>query len=156
MQEHHLETLIKNFPNLIDKKLRAMRKGRFGELNVYLRQEPLPGCDGKLDLAFVTESTVYLVEVKRDIVDANTLDQLVRYAAAVEQRYPDHKIRGYVVGMRCPRRIALEHASNAGTVKILTFGRDLPLPNKIVRCKNCKAGTSCDNAVCDCCGKPAL
>lgn len=156
MQEYHLETLIKNFPNLIDKELRVMRRGRLGEVNVYLRQEPLPGCEGKLDLAFVTDSTVYLVEVKGDIIDASGLDQVVRYSAAVERRYPNHKIHGYLVGMRCPRRTALERAITAGTVTILTFGRDLPLPSKIVRCKSCKAGTSCDNALCHCCGNPAL
>ncbi len=43
-----------------------MSQGRFGQTGICLRQEKLPDGISRIDLAFVTDKTVFLVELKRD------------------------------------------------------------------------------------------
>ena len=63
--EKEFETLLTHFPNFISKELREMPEGDWGDINVCIRQGQLPECRGRIDIAFVTDTAVYLVELKR-------------------------------------------------------------------------------------------
>ena len=152
--EKNLEELVKNFPNFIDKNLREMRQGKLGDRNVYLRQVKLPGGEGIIDLAFVTDTTVYLVEMKKYLVNEGTLQQLRRYREPLQLYYPDHEIRGFLVGVKCPDRSDLEQLIGDDPIKVLTLPRDIPWPTKIVRCDQCGAGASSGDEVCPYCSTP--
>ncbi|MEW6348909.1 MAG: hypothetical protein AB1646_07580 [Thermodesulfobacteriota bacterium] len=152
LRERNLQNIIRSFPNLIDARLKWMRRGRLGETNVCLDETNLKGWGGKIDLAFVTEDTVYLVEVKLDVVDEGTFIQFARYEAALRDAYPSHEIRGFLVGTRCPNRKTLEKKLG-GSARIILFGQDIPAPNAIMRCKNCQAGVDCHGKSCPICGK---
>ena len=79
LKEKRLATLILNFPNLIDKALRRMPLGELGQVNVCLKEACFPFDGGRIDLAFVTDQKVHLVELKKDVLDEATLRQLLSY-----------------------------------------------------------------------------
>jgi hypothetical protein len=149
--EEQYERAIRAYPNIIDNRLRTMSRGRLGEVNVCLEQECLPDGISRIDLAFITESSVFLVELKRDIVDADTLAQLRRYKGQFLKLYPRHDVIGFLVGMRCRDEKKLESAIGAEDIKILLFERDVPHPRKITECRHCGAGVRSDKDRCPCC-----
>jgi hypothetical protein len=152
--EKEFETLLTHFPNFISRELREMPEGDWGEVNVYIRQGQLPECRGRIDLAFVTDTAVYLVELKRDVITEPALGQLLRYYEPVKQRYPLHRILGFVVGNRCPDQESLERKLGMDPIKILTFRRDIPWWTQVVRCRGCEAGASSSDDICPYCGEP--
>lgn len=155
MLEKHFQQLIKHFPNLIDEKLREMPTSKTpGQVNVCLEfASLLPVCDGILDLAFVTTSTIYLVEMKKKDVNECTLKQYQCYESALRKYYPEHRIKGFLVGTECPNRNALEAMIGDQDVRVMLFGWDIPPPNDIVMCSHCMAGVSVHEDECPLCGK---
>ena len=85
--EKEYENVIRDYPNLISADLRRMSQGRLGQTGVCLRQETLPDGISRIDLAFVTEGTIFLVELKRGAVNNDTLGQLRRYKAELVKLY---------------------------------------------------------------------
>jgi hypothetical protein len=152
--EKEFETLLTHFPNFISKELREMPAGDWGDINVCIRQGQLPECRGRIDIAFVTDTAVYLVELKRDIINAPALDQLRRYFGPVKRRYPRHQVLGFVVGNRCPDQDSLEDKIGVERIKILTFRRDIPWWTQVVGCRGCGAGASSSSDICPCCREP--
>jgi hypothetical protein len=150
--EKAFENLLANFPNFVSAKLRPMPEGKWGDVNVHIRQGELPECHGRVDLAFVTDTMVYLVEVKKDVVDESTVDQIRRYYWSVEKRYPNHAVLAFIVGRKCRDRRALEGYIGGDPIAILTFGIDIPWYTKVVYCKACAAGASSDHDTCPYCG----
>lgn len=138
--EENYEEVIKNFPNLIHQNLRKMRLGSLGEVNVCLQQVSLPGRGGRIDLAFVTEQEIHLVELKRDLVDRDAIEQIENYMRSLSNSYPHHVLMGYVVGGRCRDRDGLDYQLRQRPIYIRLFGRDIPAPTNLTRCPHCFAG----------------
>ena len=99
--------VIHDYPNLISADLRRTPQGRLGQTCVCLRQETLHDGISRIDLAFVTEGTIFLVELKRDAVNNDTFKQLRKYKTKLVKMYPKHEIRGYLIGMWCPEETRL-------------------------------------------------
>lgn len=154
MAEIELENLLNNLPNLLDLSLHKRKgelnwtKGKLGDVNVFLRQEALIECDGVLDLCFVTDSVVHLAELKDDIVSESTLDQLNRYLPILRKSYPNHEVRGYLVGKRCPDKNKLEQSIGGVPITIIL----IPNPNSYTDCNHCGAGVD-GHLRCPVCGK---
>jgi len=141
-KEKNLEELIKHFPNFISPELREMPIGNLGQMNVCLQQVVLPETSGRIDLAFVTETTVYLVEIKRGAVNAEALIQYQAYYPVVQSHYPTHRLKGFVVGTEAAGLVSQEKVFLENDVRLLIFGRDIPKPRAVTRCANCRAGVS--------------
>jgi hypothetical protein len=141
-KERNIEELIKHFPNFISQELREMPIGNLGQVNVCLQQVVLPETSGRIDLAFVSETTVYLVELKRGAVNLDALVQYQGYAAVVQKYYPTHRIEGFVVGMKSIGPLSQEQVPLEHDVKVLILGRDIPSPMAVTRCAKCRAGVS--------------
>jgi len=157
--EKHFESLLQNFPNLLTPELCGKRfpvAKDFGAVNVCIRQGPLPECDGRIDMAFVTKEIIYLAELKRRAVNRATLDQLRRYLRAVRLRYPRHTIRSFLVGHFCPDEEKLLALIGSDPIKILLFDRDIPWYTKVISCRQCGAGAGTDEEFCPCCKNPLL
>jgi hypothetical protein len=155
--EKELEYVIKHYPNLIDPSLRPMPDGFLGQVNVCVQQ----GCleeGGRLDLAFVTGDTVFLVEMKRNEVNLATLRQGLTYAEKLRKLYPKHRIRLFLVGERREESQDFSCALDAQCAKVLVFGRDIPDKNQITFCPNrdCRAGLSIYASACPYCGTEIL
>ena len=149
--EEHFEEVIKNFPNLIHSNLRSMRLGRLGEVNVCLQQASLPNGGGRIDLAFVTDTEIHLVELKRDLVDRDAIDQIENYMHSLRKSYPGHTVLGYVVGGRCRDRDYLHRRLEERPICIRIFGRDMPQPTNLKRCPHCYAGFDASEFNCPYC-----
>ncbi len=156
-QEQEIEETVRNYPNLIHPELQPMLPGKLGEVNVCLQQVTLPGDAGRLDLAFVTKSTVHLVELKDVQITESTVDQLRRYHAQVAACYPNHKIVGYVVGELPDDRARIESYIGDDPINILVLGIDLPRPGSVYRCPNRDCGKGYDARLEECpyCGHKA-
>ena len=153
--EKQYENVIREYPNLICAELRRMPRGRFGQTGVCLKQEKMPDGISRIDLAFVTDKTVFLVELKRDVVDCDTLQQFARYRAEFLKQYPNHEIRGFLVGMRCPDEATIRNLIGTEPVDILLFEDHLPHPRRMTECPECGAGVRSDKDFCPYC-KAAL
>ncbi len=141
--ERHLEQMLVNFPNLVSSDLWGRKLpivNRFGDINVCVRQGRLRECRGRIDLAFITECTVHVVELKRRTVSVETLEQLKRYLISVQGRYPDHLTVGYLAGRACKDWPLLRAVLKDERVSTLIVGRDIPRVRELRICKNCKAG----------------
>jgi len=152
--EKHLEQLLVNFPNLVSsylwgRKFRVVNE--FGDINVCVRQAELPECNGRIDLAFVTENTIHVVELKRLTVGLNTLDQLKRYLDPIQARYPNHLVVGYMAGRRCQDWPTLRQALSNERVRILLVGDDIPRKKELLRCEMCGAGFHFRHKICPYC-----
>ena len=152
--EEHFEEVIKNFPNLIHGNLRKMRIGRLGEVNVCLQQASLPNGGGRIDLAFVTDTEIHVVELKRDLVDRDAINQVETYMRALRMSYPAHRVLGYVVGGRCRDRDSLYRRLEETSISIRLFGRDMPQPMNLTRCPHCFAGFDASEYNCPYCSAP--
>ncbi len=141
--ETHLEEMVRNFPNLIASELRWMPAGVMGQLNVCIQQPRLPP-HGIPDLVFVTQKKIYLVELKKRIVNEATLHQLRGYIPPIKETYPDHEILGFLVGTDCPTRTAVEAQIGNDAIRIMLFGEEMPRRNNIMACPDCYAGMACD------------
>ncbi len=152
--ERRLEQLLANFPNLVSPDLWGRKfpvVKEFGKINVCVRQGKLPECNGQIDLAFITESTVHLVELKRHVVCVDTLQQLKRYIDPIQAWYPNHLIVGYLVGRKCRDLPALRAALRNERVSILLVGQEIPRKNELMPCENCGAGFHYKNVSCPYC-----
>lgn len=141
--ERQLEQLLVNFPNLVSSYLSGRRfpeVREFGETNVCVRQGALRECNGRVDLAFVTETTVHVVELKRHTVSVDTLQQLKRYMDPVQARYPNHLVVGYLAGRNCLDWPTLQAALSSERVTVLLMGNQIPRENELLTCENCGAG----------------
>lgn len=152
--EKHLEQLLVNFPNLVSSYLWGRKfpeVNQFGDINVCVRQGELRECHGRVDLAFITESTIHIVELKRRTVSVDTLDQLKRYLEPIQARYPNHTIIGYIVGRKCrdwaTLRVALAHSP----VTVLLVGGDIPRVSELRICERCRAGYHYRHRTCPYC-----
>jgi hypothetical protein len=157
--EKHFESLLQNFPNLLTPDLCGQQFAAvkdFGAVNACIRQGPLPECDGRIDVAFVTEEIVYLAELKRSTVDKTALDQLRRYLRAIRRRYPRHTIRSFLVGHFCPNEEDLLALIGSDPIKILLFHRDIPWYTEVTSCRQCGAGAGTDEEFCPCCKNPLV
>jgi hypothetical protein len=162
--EADIEHFFVNFPNLIADELLGRNlpvTNEFGEVNVCVEQGCIPECDGRIDLAFITEKTVHLVELKAEVINKRTLQQFRRYREQIQARYyPKHKILGYLVGRECRDMILLEEGIGSEPIKILRLGIEIPGPSEVIRCESCGAGVRCDKRNCPYCGNrlqvPAL
>ena len=102
--EIKFEKFLQNFPNLVSDELIGLKfrtVSHFGNVNVCVQQGDLPECNGRIDLAWITDTKIHLVELKRGTVTEKTLEQLERYRDALQTRYPNHQICGYLVGKHC-------------------------------------------------------
>jgi hypothetical protein len=96
---------------------------------------------------------VFLAELKRDEVNLDTLEQLEGYWREIRCYYPDHAIRGYLIGKQCVDRNGVEAAIADRPIKILVFdGRDLPLPEDVDACPRCGPGAAFHRVSCEVCG----
>jgi hypothetical protein len=156
MAEIEIENLINNLPNLLDESLyrppgeMSWTKGKLGEVNVFLRQEPLRECSGVLDICFVTNEVVHLAELKDDAISLTTLDQYNKYLPVIKATYPRHKIQGYLVGKWCVHRTKLKSLIGEQSIKIKLF----PNPNFYTHCNYCGAGVHALSQVCSICRHP--
>ncbi len=149
--EINLEVYIRDHPNLIIPELTRLRRGNLGDGGeYYLEQTRLDS--GILDLAFIAEKTVHLVELKRDNVDENTAEQLCGYARDLEKIYPNHVIKGYLVGTSCPDRRDLEQKlSGLGyDIKIMIAPEDFPLFTHAKFCSKCQRAYGLSEQKCRC------
>jgi len=152
--EKHLEQLLVNFPNLVSSDLWGHKfrlVTEFGDINVCVRQGKLPECKGRVDLAFVTGSTVHIVELKRSTLSIDTLDQLNRYLGPVQERYPDHLIMGYLAGRKCKDWPSLREALKNERVRMLLVGNEIPRVKELLSCESCGAGFHYGHKVCPYC-----
>jgi len=62
-----------------------------------LRSTQVPLDAGRLDLLFAGEDGMWVMELKRDVVTASTVDQLQRYVVELRQRYPGVTYGGIAV-----------------------------------------------------------
>jgi len=153
--EIELQELIRHYPNFIHPELREMPVSKtLGAINVCLKEAELPKCNGRIDLAFVTDTTVYLVELKAKEINQKTLEQYRQYLPEIQENYPNHHVEGFLVGRTCPDRSNLEKMIGDENIKILLFGRDLPGKREIRWCRHCRAGFSVHEEVCLYCGEP--
>jgi hypothetical protein len=151
------ERFLINFPNVVSDELRGKRfplVSGFGQVNVCVEQGALPECNGRIDVAWITDTTVHLVEIKKTAVTERTLRQFLRYRDAVQTRYPTHRICGYLVGKHCSTKRELEKNIGEQPIKILLLGVNIPLPNEVIECPNpeCKAGLRSGSLTCRYCG----
>jgi hypothetical protein len=152
--ERHLEQLLVNFPNLVNSHLwgRKFRDSRgFGEVNVCVRQGKLPECSGRSDLAFITEHTIHIVELKRRIVGVTAREQLKRYLGPLQARYPDHLVLGYLLGRSCCDMPKLRAALVNERVSVLLVGQNIPRVGELRTCQICGAGFHYHHEICPYC-----
>ncbi|MFC1835037.1 hypothetical protein ACFL2Q_09910 [Thermodesulfobacteriota bacterium] len=152
MAEEDLEWHLKSYPNFLDNRLLEMKdgflnrdlsNGKAPPINVVLQQEVLPS--GRLDLAFVTYDTVYLVELKWDVINEETLEQYYRYEPYLRQHYPGLSVRGFLIGRSCPKREEVQRLIGDAHITILLSGSyELPKPLSTIRCPKCRAGNLAD------------
>lgn len=129
-----------------------MPAGKLGELGVVLQQAELEDCGGKLDLAFVTEKDVHLVEMKQNSVTVQAVKQLSTYMTSIRRIYPDHEVRGYLVGKVYVHRTKVLDEIGAQPIRVLLFGIHMPDPHAILVCKHC--GSAYGDMIASCgCGK---
>ncbi len=148
--EKEYEQLIVNYPNILNPQLRRMRLGNLGETNVFLRQTVLGAC--RIDVAFVTAETIHLVELKRDLVDENTLDQWRSYYSEINTHYPRHLVIGYLVGARCHNPEIVTLAARPAQVRVMRYGVEIPHWSHIRGCDRCGFGLVYDSICPDCTG----
>lgn len=154
--ERDLEQLLVNFPNLINSYLWGRKfpeVKEFGEVNVCVRQGHLPECNGRVDVTFITESSVHAVELKRGVVSAATFDQLKRYLPPLQDRYPDHLIIGYLVGKRRQDWGNLRVILASERIRVLRVGHEIPRANELRTCKTCRAGYHYKHSDCPYCAE---
>jgi hypothetical protein len=154
--EKHLEQLLVNFPNLVNSYLcgrKFLEVKEFGDINVCVRQAELPECNGRIDLAFITESTVHIVELKRRTVGVDTFHQLKRYVNPIQKRYPNHVIVGYIAGRKCRDWPMLREALSRERVRVLLVGHDIPRVKELLRCETCGAGYHYRHQICPYCAE---
>lgn len=152
--EKHLEQLLVNFPNLVSSYLWGRKfpvVKQFGDINVCVRQGDLPECNGRVDLVFVTETTLHAVELKRAIVSVKSLSQLERYLDPLQKRYPNHLVIGYLAGKRCPDWPSLKLALNNQRVRVLRMGHEIPRVKELRTCMECGAGYHYSRPYCPYC-----
>jgi len=152
--EKHLEQMLVNFPNLVSSYLWGRKfpvVKEFGDVNVCVRQGDLPECNGRVDLAFVTESTIHIIELKRRNVSVESFYQLKRYVGPVQQRYPDHLIIGYLAGQKGSDWPTLREALTSERIRVLLVGNEIPRVGELRTCENCGAGFHYKHQICPYC-----
>ncbi len=153
MPEKELENLVENYPNILDPSLHrnslgnCWMKGSLGEVNVFLRQEKLVECDGRLDIAFITDSEVHIAEIKDVQINGHTLIQLNRYIGSIKNCYPNHVIKGYLVGQYCKNEQEIQRRMEYRNINIIT------IPNRLsyTGCRYCGAGVNASQPICPVC-----
>lgn len=151
-KEYTLQSHIERYPNFLTPDLPKMPLGKaWGDTGVYFSRKNLE--DGtQPDIVFVTERRVYVVEMKRETVDFAALKQLRGYLPPISQHYPRHQLSGYLVGVGCPDRAALEEDIGDEPIRILLFdGIDLPERYEIDECPHCYSGIGLDWPRCPVC-----
>ncbi|MGO9121225.1 MAG: hypothetical protein ACLQPD_26895 [Desulfomonilaceae bacterium] len=154
-REIKFEKFLQNFPNLVADELIGVNLptvSQFGKTNVCVEQGGLPECNGRIDLAWITDTSIHLVELKRGSVTESTLHQFERYRDAVQERYPKHQIFGYLVGKYCSTRKQLETKIGRQNIKILLMGINIPYPGEVTHCPDCKAAVHSKSITCRYCG----
>ncbi len=153
--ESALVNLLINYPNFVRPDLRPFMPGiQWGEIKVYFRRKYLDK-ENEPDLTFVTEREVFLFEAKKELVNLETLCQYRRYEAIVRERYPNHDLFGYLVGLRCEQRDKIEGYIGSQQIQIMLFdGTNLPKPGHEASCE-CGAGLAPAWAKCNVCGRSA-
>jgi hypothetical protein len=135
--------ILKHFPNFIHDELHGKKlplAGEFGGINVCVREGRLPECNGRIDLAWITDTTIHLAELKRHDVTIEALEQFRRYYGAVQARYPSHSIFGYLIGDTCKGFASLKQLIKAEQIRIMRLGIEMPRLGQIVPCSRCGAG----------------
>jgi hypothetical protein len=154
--EKYLEQLLVNFPNLVSSYLWGRRfplVHEFGDINVCVRQGKLPECNGQVDLAFVTGSTVHVIELKRGTVGIDTVSQLKRYIGPVQERYPNHLTIGYLAGRKCKDWPMLRELLKNERVRVLLVGKEIPRIKELLTCGSCGAGFHYRHQICPYCSE---
>lgn len=152
--ERHLEQLLANFPHLVNSSLWKRRfpvVSEFGEVNVCVRQGALPECCGRVDLAFVTDNLLHVVELKRRKISMESFYQLKRYIDPLQKRYPHHLVLGYLVGRSCRDLAILRQELSNERVSVLLVGQEIPRIRELRTCGECGAGFHFKHETCPYC-----
>ncbi|MFH1112656.1 MAG: hypothetical protein V1792_01930 [Pseudomonadota bacterium] len=153
-KEYIVGNVLGNYPNLIHSDLHGRKfthTSEFGGVNIFVREGKLPECDGRIDVAWITETVIHLAELKRSDITTDALEQFRRYRGPMQQRYPCHEIQGYLVGYSCKSLEALRDSIGDEPIRILRLGIEIPMPGEVVACPNCGAGLRWDKPVCPFC-----
>jgi hypothetical protein len=155
LDEEDLERHVRDCPNLIAQGINRSITGYLGQEGVCLEQVALDS--GVLDLAFIGDSAVgdtviHLMECKDITVSQKTAIQCCGYGKALQRHYPNHQIKGYLIGRYCPDRenLRLILKSMPYDMEIKTAPKDFPLPGQARQCRECGRCVALTRYTCQC------
>lgn len=153
-KEYIFGNLLRNYPNLIHRDLHGRKftpASEFGGINIFVREGELPECNGRIDVAWITETVIHLAELKRHEITIDALQQFRKYRGPMQQRYPHHEIRGYLVGYSCRDLKAVRDSIGDERIQVVRLGIEIPMPREVVACPRCGAGLWWHRPVCPFC-----
>lgn len=136
LQERTIEEILFHFPYLIDERLKPS----------YVEERQVMFDDGtRADLKFESVTDIFVVEIKKGILDIGTFYQLTHYMNEIYSKVGDTKrIIGIMVGQGISDPLAIkEKISNYRyEVQVKLLGADIP--TKLKFCTKCRKanGTS--------------
>ena len=87
-----------------------------------------------IDIIYFKEDEIVIIELKKNKVLKNHIQQLAEYVDHLKKVYPDHKIRGILAGQNL--EINLEHSMNLRGFKFRKYFEDIPFELKL--CTDCR------------------
>lgn len=143
MKERDIHSIIRLYPYLLDPELE----------NARLRYERVYDDGRRADFVFYLAALnrIIVVEVKRGIIDNDSLNQILGYIHKEEQENPMSVVIGYLVGKALSPTVKERLSRDfKGKIEFKAIEFDIPLKVKI--CKRCRKANNLRNKTCKWCG----
>lgn len=140
LQERTIEEILLHFPYLIDKRLKPS----------YAEERQVMFDDGtRADLKFETATEIFVVEIKKGMLDLGTFYQLTHYMNEIYSKVGDTKrIIGIMVGLGIsdPSDIEEKISNYRYEVQLKLLGREIP--TKLKFCTKCRKANGISRKEC--------
>lgn len=140
LQERPIEEILFHFPYLIDERLKPY----------YVEERQVMFDDGtRADLKFESPTDIFVIEIKKGILDMGTFYQLTHYMNEIYSKVGDTKrIIGIMVGQDISDSLAIKEkiSSYRYEVQVKLLGADIP--TKLKFCTKCRKANSISSKEC--------
>lgn len=139
--EKKFEDILKIYPYLLDESLVG------GKLENQYKIVLSEGNIRYIDIIYFKEDEIVIIELKKDKVLKNHIQQLAEYVDHLKKRWPGHKIRGILTGQNLDYN--LERSLRLRGFSFRKYFKDIPF--KLKMCDNCRRAVRITQKKCKWC-----
>lgn len=139
-REYDIHDIIKRHPYLLGNSFK----------NLKLKHEKIYRDRTRSDFVFTNECCSIVVEIKKDLVDVQTLKQALHYLNNEKKENPESFLKGILIGRRTTKQLENKIIKSEYKFEIKLLNLDIPTRIKI--CDKCRKANAISNKICKYCG----